>query len=241
MARSRATIEKELMDKARSVAPLDPALGRTSLKPQEVLALSRVAESFHRRELSGPAADRPAAERPAPAGRATTIPATAAPAGPEPRWLDVARGLLGTREIPGPTHSGFIAKGWARLGAPWFNDDETPWCGFFVAHCIDAAGFPYPRRGLFARARAWLDWGEACDPVMGAVVVFGRAGGGHVGFLVGQSATHLYVLGGNQSNAVTIAPIAKTRALGFRWPAGLPHGTVELTAMSGGAISTNEA
>lgn len=159
----------------------------------------------------------------------------------EPPWLAVARSLLGTREIPGPSHNGFIAKGWARLGAGWFNDDETPWCGFFVAHCIDAAGLPYPGKGMFARAKAWLDWGKESRPVLGAVAVFGRAGGGHVGFVVGESAGELYILGGNQGNAVTITPIAKGRLLGFRWPASLPAGSQPLPRMSGGTVSRNEA
>jgi uncharacterized protein (TIGR02594 family) len=171
------------------------------------------------------------------------VPAASRPEGrlaSEPPWLAVARSLVGIREIPGPRHSGFIATGWARLGAPWFNDDETPWCGFFVAHCLDAAGIAIPGKGMFARAKAWLDWGTACPPMPGAVAVFGRDGGGHVGFLVGESASHLYVLGGNQSNMVSIAPIAKARALGFRWP-GPPPPPAPLPSMSGGAVSSNEA
>ncbi len=148
---------------------------------------------------------------------------------------------MGQKEIPGPSHNSWIARGWARLGAGWFNSDETPWCGYFVAHCIDAVGLPYPARGEFARAKAWLNWGTACSPVYGAVVVFGRDGGGHVGFLVGQSASNFYVLGGNQSNAVNITPIAKSRALGFRWPLGRPLINRALPQMSGGTVSRNEA
>jgi uncharacterized protein (TIGR02594 family) len=159
----------------------------------------------------------------------------------EPVWLAVARKLIGQREIVGPSHNSWIAKGWARLGAGWFNDDETPWCGFFVAHCLDAVGLPYPGKGMFARAKSWLEWGKASQPVLGAVVVFGRTGGGHVGFLVGESASNWYVLGGNQSNMVCITPIAKVRALGCRWPAGLPAGSIPLPAMSGGTVSRNEA
>lgn len=161
----------------------------------------------------------------------------------EPKWLAVARSLLGTREIPGPQHSGFISKGWARLGAGWFNDDETPWCGFFVAHCIDAAGLPYPGKGMFARAKAWLDWGKPSQPVLGAIVVYSRKGGGHVGFLAGESATHYYVLGGNQDNCVSIAPFNKTTRPpeGFRWPASLPAGVGKLPKMSGGAVTRGEA
>jgi hypothetical protein len=73
------------------------------------------------------------------------------------------------------------------------------------------------------------------------VAVFGRDGGGHVGFVVGESAAHLHILGGNQSNSVSIAPIAKRRLLGLRWPRGHPSGTIKLPRMAGGGISRNEA
>lgn len=159
----------------------------------------------------------------------------------EPAWLTEARRLIGTKEISGPQHASFIAKGWARLGAGWFNDDETPWCGFFVAHCLDAVGEPFPGKGQFARALAWKEWGKACLPAVGAVVVFQRPGGGHVGFLVGESAKNYYVLGGNQSNAVNITPIAKNRAVATRWPASHPAPVPGLPQMSGGTISSNEA
>lgn len=158
----------------------------------------------------------------------------------EPAWLVEARSLMGTKEIPGPRHNSWIAERWARLGAGWFNDDETPWCGLFVAHCMQVAGQPYPGKGLFARALAWNDWGKPCGAILGAVAVFGRTGGGHVGFLVGESADRLYVLGGNQSNAVNIMPIAKTRLVGYRWPAALPLGTAKPVRMSGGVVSVNE-
>jgi uncharacterized protein (TIGR02594 family) len=157
----------------------------------------------------------------------------------EPRWMAEARARIGEKEIPGPKHNSWIAQGWARLGASWFNDDETPWCGFFAAHCIDHAGLPYPK--MFPRALAWAEWGKPCPPAIGAVVVFGRQGGGHVGFLVGESPNHYYVLGGNQSNAVNIAPIAKSRMVAIRWPAQLGLPVAGLPRMTGGVVSTNEA
>lgn len=164
-----------------------------------------------------------------------------APAAAEPAWLIEARSLMGTKEIPGPKHNSWIAGQWAKLGASWFNDDETPWCGLFVAHCMQVAGQPFPGKGQFARALAWNDWGKPCGLILGAVCVFGRSGGGHVGFLVGESADRLYVLGGNQSNAVNIMPIAKARLVGTRWPAALPLGTAKPARMSGGVVSVNEA
>jgi uncharacterized protein (TIGR02594 family) len=156
----------------------------------------------------------------------------------EPRWMIEARARIGEKEIPGPRHNSWIAKGWARLGATWFNDDETPWCGFFVAHCIDWAKLPYPR--LFPRALEWSTWGQACPAAVGAVVTFQRPGGGHVGFLVGEDRTNYYVLGGNQSNMVNIQPIAKSRMAAIRWPSGMALPRPGLPLMSGGVVSTNE-
>lgn len=175
-------------------------------------------------------------------GRAAPALAPVSPRAADPRWLVEARKLLGTREIPGPQHNRWIASGWKRLGAGWFTDDETPWCGLFVAHCIEAAGLPFPK--MFPRALEWAKWGKACAPTVGAVAVFGRQGGGHVGFLVGESHSHYYVLGGNQKNEVNIMPIAKDRLVkegGIRWPLSLGLPTPGLPRMTGGVVSTNEA
>lgn len=157
----------------------------------------------------------------------------------EPRWMQEARARIGEREISGPKHNRWIAEGWKRLGAGWFTDDETPWCGLFVAHCIEAAGLPFPK--MFPRALAWSTWGKACPPAVGAVVTFKRQGGGHVGFLVGEDAKNFYVLGGNQSNMVNIQPIAKSRMDAIRWPVSLALPEAGLPRMTGGVISTNEA
>lgn len=157
----------------------------------------------------------------------------------EPKWMEEARARMGEREIPGPRHNRWIAEGWKRLGAGWFTDDETPWCGFFVAHCIEQAGLPFP--ALFPRAMSWADWGKPCKPAVGAVGVFKRPGGGHVGFLVGENAADYYVLGGNQSNAVNIMPLARNRLVATRWPASLALPDPGLPRMTGGVRSTNEA
>lgn len=156
----------------------------------------------------------------------------------EPAWLVEARRHLGLKEIPGAKHNPAIL-GWVKALGGWFVDDETPWCGTFAGYCIHAAGLDVPKH--WYRARAWLDWGKPTPPRLGAIAVFGRQGGGHVGFVVGESAGNLYVLGGNQSNAVTITPIAKSRLLGLRWPAGRPLSETPLPAMTGGTISRNEA
>lgn len=170
-----------------------------------------------------------------------------APATLDPPWVTVGRTLIGQREIPGPRHNSWIASGWARLGAKWFNDDETPWCGFFVAHCLDAAGMPYPAGGTFARALAWKDYGRGLtSPAVGAIGVKGRAGGGHVFFIVGETADKRYfkVLEGNANNMVRIGDVAKADVLAIRWPPAaavpLPKDR-RLPVMTRGAIAESEA
>lgn len=173
-------------------------------------------------------------------GMAPTTPPFAASG--EPKWLDIARPMIGLKEIAGSKHNGKIVEMFKAAKAAWFKDDETPWCGAFIAYVMIMCGLPIPEKGEAVRAKAWASWGVACDAVLGAIVVFGREGGGHVGILVGQSATHYYVLGGNQSNQVNIMPIAKSRKVagGLRWPFGVPVGRTIAPPMSGGTVSTNE-
>lgn len=161
----------------------------------------------------------------------------------EPTWLQAARGDVGLREIPGAPTAPKIAAWLQKLGA-WWRDDETPWCGTAVAAWMQAAGVP-PAKNWF-RARAWLEWGAAvAAPAVGAVVVFEREGGGHVGLVVGRDQRgRLLVLGGNQGNAVSIAPFDPARVLGYRWPAAhmalYRAGPLPVMA-SNAAASTNEA
>ncbi len=135
----------------------------------------------------------------------------------EPEWLQYARKFLDLREIPGSEDNPVIVDWLIKLRA-WWRDDDTPWCGVYVAHCFAAFGLAIPVH--WYRAKGWLDWGRIVDfPAVGSVVVFERKGGGHVGFVVGRDADgHLMVLGGNQGNKVSIAPFDLERVLGYRWP-----------------------
>ena len=158
----------------------------------------------------------------------------------KPRWLQIAEGYNGVREIPGPRHNPTIIRWLEKLNA-WWRDDETPWCGVFCAAVMHEAGLPYPR--LYMRARAWSDYGARLRPdrlAPGAILVFTRKGGGHVGFYVGEDAGHYFVLGGNQSNAVNVRKLGKSRLVASRWPRGEPV-IGRPVYMKGGMVSTNEA
>jgi len=163
---------------------------------------------------------------------------------PEPAWIVAARSKLGEREIPGSRNNPWIVGFWQRLGASWFNDDETPWCGGFVAWCLNEAGLTYPK--MFPRASSFKTYGTACPAQLGAIGVKARKGGNHVFFIVGQTEDKIYykALGGNQGNAVTIMDIRKVDVDAIRWPAGaplVPRGQMLLPTLPRGTISSNEA
>jgi len=158
----------------------------------------------------------------------------------DPIWLRLAKAYHGLREIPGPKHNTAIL-GWLTKLRAWWRDDETPWCGVFVAHCMQEASLPFPK--LYMRAQAWSDYGSLLRPdrlAPGAILVFERRGGGHVGFYVGEDAGFYYVLGGNQSNAVNVMKLGKSRLTASRWPKGQPV-TGGVVYMTRGMVSTNEA
>lgn len=135
----------------------------------------------------------------------------------DPPWLVEARRWIGTAEIPGAATNSAIAQ-WLQKLRAWWADDETPWCGTFVAWCMDSAGYAIPK--YWMRARAWGEYAVPIDaPAHGCIVIFERAGGGHVGFVVGEDeAGNLLVLGGNQGNKVSIARFPKARVVDYRWP-----------------------
>lgn len=161
-------------------------------------------------------------------------------------WYTEAQRLVGTREVKGPGNSPTI-MGWIKgLGSKILgiavNDDATPWCGTFVAHCMDTVGITPAK--IAVRAKSWANWGDplsASELAPGAILVFERPGGGHVGFYVGEDRTCYHVLGGNQSDMVNVTRIEKSRCVARRWPAGEPivGGPVKLAF--NGEISRNEA
>lgn len=208
----------------RIAAALRPLAPRGKLAAEDVPLIDALAAQWEARLLSDPAG-----------GPGVVV--------HDPAWIVEARKRLGEREIVGPQNNGWIAQGWARLGAGWFNDDETPWCGYFVAHCLNAAGLPYPGKGEFARALRWATWGQSVSPRLGAIGVKSRKGGGHVFFIVGETADRrrFKALGGNQGNCVSIVDIAKTDVDAVRWPEGAALVDIALPVMSAGTIGASEA
>lgn len=167
----------------------------------------------------------------------------------EPVWLREARRFMGLKEIAGAKSDPTI-MGWAKAFGGWiasyFTNDDIPWCGLFVGH-IMAATLPeelLPSNIL--SAKAWGTFGRKLNvPSLGAVLVFNRQGGGHVGLYIGETMTAYRVLGGNQSNSVSLTWIAKERLAenGIRWPSTVtpPIGIRVMLKADGSPLSTNEA
>jgi uncharacterized protein (TIGR02594 family) len=74
-------------------------------------------------------------------------------------------------------------------------------------------------------ALAWASWGQKLNaPTPGTVLVYSRAGGGHVTLYESEDETYYYYCrGGNQSDSINVTKIAKSRAIkAIRWPTGFP-------------------
>jgi len=135
-----------------------------------------------------------------------------------PQWMLEAERYLGLNEV----------KDAKKLDAMLdFDTSEPPWCGAFVGYVIAQT---LPKAKLPANplwALNWASWGiqnasVTGQPHYGAVAVFKRNTGGHVGFVVGHDKDYVHVLGGNQSNSVSVTRVAKKQLQAYRWPAGVP-------------------
>lgn len=159
-------------------------------------------------------------------------------ANPELPWIAEARRHIGLAEIAGPKHNQTIIKWLKDLKSSWL-DDETAWCGTFVAHCLQTAGFQ--RGSVNSRSKTYksgtkappgfypFNWYAALEyikeggvkldkPCYGCVAVKSREGGGHVTFVVGKTPTgKLICLGGNQSNKVCFAVYDVSAFEAFMW------------------------
>lgn len=139
-----------------------------------------------------------------------------------PRMVAEALRLFGTTEQAGAGDAPEIMS-WAReLGGDvmkLYRADAMPWCGLFMAVVAQRAGKALPPSPLWALS--WAGFGAEADRAsLGDVLVFRRpGGGGHVGLYVGEDAGGYHVLGGNQSDRVGFARLARGRLAAVRRPA----------------------
>ncbi len=167
-----------------------------------------------------------------------------------PLWVEAGIKLLGTHEGIGAKDNKTIID-WAKDEggdiAAEYTHDSIPWCALFANHILSSVG-------LKGTGSLWaLDFAgkwpcvRLAGPAVGAFAPMKRQGGGHIMVIVGKDQYgNVMGLGGNQSDAVTIAPFAVSRLnQGFYWPKGPSLPThVGLRSLplvtSSGKVSTNE-
>lgn len=143
----------------------------------------------------------------------------------EPLWLELARKEIGIKEVPGQAHNSPTILGYwvdGRIRGYVAQTDEVAWCAAFCNAMLERSNVKGTQA---ANAKSFLKWGSVLEvPALGCLVVLNRPGGetwqGHVGFCVGKSPQNIYLLGGNQGDAVSIAQFSLARIAGYRWPTG---------------------
>lgn len=138
----------------------------------------------------------------------------------QPAWLAAAWAEFGVREKPGAANAPAVLKYFAEAVHEKISTDATPWCAAFTGAMLVRSAIA-PSGSLMARS--YLKWGETLDtPKLGAITVLTRgtsASAGHVGLYLGSTNDRVFLLGGNQGDAVSVEAFDKSRVLGYRWPA----------------------
>ncbi|HVF30644.1 MAG TPA: TIGR02594 family protein [Pyrinomonadaceae bacterium] len=134
-------------------------------------------------------------------------------------WMPIASAEQGVKEFPGSGDNPRIVLYLqsTNLPASLASEDETHWCSAFVNWCVEHSGFEGTDS---AWAKSWATWGKKLTtPRRGCIAVFKRGvSSGHVAFYVGETSTHVKILGGNQSDAVTITKYPKSKLISYRVP-----------------------
>lgn len=140
-----------------------------------------------------------------------------------PPWLRHAWREFGAREIAGSADNPRILALYRDAGHAEVAHDEVAWCAAFVGASLERGGIRSTRSLL---ARSYADWGcNISEARFGAIAVLSRGSDpalGHVGFVIGETDDDVLLLGGNQGDAVSVVPFAKSRLVALRWPQDTP-------------------
>lgn len=143
----------------------------------------------------------------------------------------VAERFLDLEEVPGQVSNPQILA-MLKLDMKWPEDDSVPWCSAFMNYVAFLLALERSRSLL---ARSWIKIGQRIrtndtqsyysPPEIGMdIVVLKRGGGdqpgsdnvtapGHVGLYGGESDERIFLLGGNQSDKVSVSKYDQDRVL----------------------------
>ncbi|CAO4145580.1 TIGR02594 family protein [Methylorubrum extorquens] len=141
----------------------------------------------------------------------------------KPGWLVLAEALDGIKEAPGAKNNPEVVKLFADASFPGIKTDSTAWFAAFVNAVLEHAGH---RGSRSLAARSFESWVVGLPaPTLGAIATKKRNGSawqGHTGLVVGANATQVFLLGGNQSDAVNVAAFKRSEIVAYGWSADVP-------------------
>ena len=135
---------------------------------------------------------------------------------------EIAKAEIGVHEVSGSEANPRLVE-YASHTTLKATSDEVAWCSAFANYCVNTAG----SKGTgSAAARSWLDWGIVLEkPILGCIVVFERKdannpNAAHVAICDHPDISNgiIRCIGGNQSDAVTVARTSVDKVLGYRSP-----------------------
>lgn len=123
------------------------------------------------------------------------------------------------KEVPGASSAGRIISYHQHTSLKATND-EVPWCSAAMCCCFEELGLTSTKS---AAARSWLGYGTRLKEFkLGAIAIFERGTpesmSGHVGIALNEDNNVVQVIGGNQSNAVSIMKFPKAKLIAYMWP-----------------------
>lgn len=142
------------------------------------------------------------------------------PAETMPPWMAEMHRRMGLHEVQ---HKARLID-FLKIGRSLGDPATLPWCGDAVESCIAKVlpGEPLPTNPFWAQG--WASFGiDVKAPLVGSIgVIRWSASSGHVGFVAGVDGGKVVLLGGNQSNAITLASFPRDKFMAFRWPKTFP-------------------
>jgi uncharacterized protein (TIGR02594 family) len=134
----------------------------------------------------------------------------------QPAWVSAGVSDLGFHETgDNQGIEAFIAQAHCgRVG--------DPWCAIWANAKLEQSGVRGTRSPSSQSFRNDANFVQLEGPALGAIAVYWRnspdSGLGHVGFYLGETATQVLTLGGNESDAVRRQFEPKAKLIGYWWP-----------------------
>lgn len=143
------------------------------------------------------------------------------PAQTMPPWMAEMHRKMGLHEV----RDNAALTAWLKIGQFLGNPAALPWCGDAIESCIAKTlpSEPLPANPFFAQS--WAKFGtDTIVPIVGSIgVIRWSPTSGHVGIVAGISGSTVYLLGGNQANAINVSGFPRSKFIAFRWPKTFPR------------------